>query len=254
MTETIILTLTAFATSILSAVIGMGGGVTLLGIMAILIPEGYMVVALHGVIQLVSNSTRTAVYRQHVHQPIIRQFFMGVIPGLGCAALIVFGLIQYFDITSASEFKVDFLKPLIGIYILWFLYLRKKTKFTSDSFFFWMGGLSGLVTVFIGAAGPLIAPFFIDRNLTKESVVATKAACQAMGHLGKMPIFIIFFGVDYLQQWPVLLPLVIAVYFGTRIGKKFLGSLSADLFRKLFKIVLTLIAVRLVIVELIVLF
>ena len=42
MTETIILTLVAFVTSILSAVIGMGGGVTLLGIMAILIPEGYM--------------------------------------------------------------------------------------------------------------------------------------------------------------------------------------------------------------------
>ena len=75
-----------------------------------------------------------------------------------------------------------------------------------------MGGLSGLVTVFIGAAGPLIAPFFIDRDLTKENIIATKAACQVMGHLGKMPIFIIFFGVDYLQQWPVLLPLVIAVY------------------------------------------
>ena len=103
MNETIILILAAFATSILSAVIGMGGGITLLGIMAILIPEGYMVVALHGVIQLVSNGTRTAVYRQHLHRPIIRQFSMGIIPGLGCAALIVFGLIQYFDITSASE-------------------------------------------------------------------------------------------------------------------------------------------------------
>ena len=254
MIETIILILAAFATSILSAVIGMGGGITLLGIMAILIPEGYMVVALHGVIQLVSNGTRTAVYRQHLHRPIIRQFSMGIIPGLGCAALIVFGLIQYFEITSASEFKVDFLKPLIGIYILWFLYLRKKTKLTSDRLFFWMGGLSGLVTVFIGAAGPLIAPFFIGRDLTKQNIIATKAACQVMGHLGKMPIFIIFFGVDYLQQWPVLLPLVIAVYFGTRIGKKFLGSLSADLFNKLFKIALTLIAMRLVIAELIVLF
>ena len=254
MIETIILILAAFATSILSAVIGMGGGITLLGIMAILIPEGYMVVALHGVIQLVGNSTRTAVYRQHVHRSIIRQFSMGVIPGLCCAALIVFGLIQYFDITSASQFKIDFLKPLIGIYILWFLYLRKKTKLRSDSLFFWMGGLSGLVTVFIGAAGPLIAPFFIDRGLTKENMIATKAACQAVGHLGKMPIFIIFFGVDYLQQWPVLLPLVVAVYLGTRIGKKLLGSLSPDLFKKLFKIALTLIAVRLVIVELILLF
>ena len=254
MTETIILTLVAFATSILSAVIGMGGGVPLLGIMAILIPEGYMVVALHGVIQLVGNSTRTAVYRQHVHRSIIRQFSMGVIPWLCCAALIVFGVIQYFDITSASEFKIDFLKPLIGIYILWFLYLRKKTELRSDSLFFWMGGLSGLVTVFIGASGPLIAPFFIDRGLTKENMIATKAACQAVGHLGKMPIFIIFFGVDYMQQWPVLLPLVVAVYFGTRIGKKLLGSLSPDLFKKLFKIALTLIAIRLVIVELIVLF
>lgn len=117
-----------------------------------------------------------------------------------------------------------------------------------------MGGLSGLVTVFIGAAGPLIAPFFIDRDLTKENVVATKAACQAVGHLGKMPIFIFFFGVDYLQQWQVLLPLVLAVYFGTRIGKKFLGSLSEVLFKRLFKFALTLIAIRLVIAEIFILF
>ena len=75
-----------------------------------------------------------------------------------------------------------------------------------------MGSLSGLVTVFIGAAGPLIAPFFIDRDLTKENIVATKAACQAIGHLGKMPIFIYFFDVNYLHHWSVLLPLIFAVY------------------------------------------
>ena len=45
MTETIILIIAAFVTSMISAVIGMGGGVTLLGIMAIIIPEGYLVVA-----------------------------------------------------------------------------------------------------------------------------------------------------------------------------------------------------------------
>jgi len=254
MTETIILTLAAFVTSILSAVIGMGGGVTLLGVMAILIPKGYMVVALHGMIQLVSNGTRTAVYREHIDYQIMKKFILGIIPGLFCAALIVFALIQYYNISSASELKIDFLKPLIGIYIIWFLYLRKKRKVISDTLFFWMGGLSGLVTVFIGAAGPLIAPFFIDRDLAKENVVATKAACQAVGHLGKTPIFIFFFGVDYMQQWPVLLPMVIAVYFGTRIGKKFLGTLSENLFRKLFKIALTLIAIRLVIAEIFVLF
>jgi len=64
--ELILLIITAFITSSISAVIGMGGGIILLGIMAILIPEGYMVIALHGIIQLVSNTTRTYVFRNHL--------------------------------------------------------------------------------------------------------------------------------------------------------------------------------------------
>ena len=138
--------------------------------------------------------------------------------------LIIIGFIIFFDFQSASEFKIDLLKPLIGIYIIWFLYLKKKKKIQSDGVFLLMGTLSGLVTVFIGAAGPLIAPFFIDRNLSKENIVATKAACQTIGHIGKIPIFIYFFGVNYFHHWYVLLPLVLAVYSGTKIGKWYLGK------------------------------
>ena len=247
MVEIITLISAAFITSIISAIIGMGGGVTLLGIMAIIIPEGYMVVAFHGIIQLVSNITRTTIYREHVYQPILKKFFIGIVPGLLCAVLIIIGLINYFNLNSASELKIDFLKPLIGIYIIWFLYLKKKRRIQSDKIFLLIGSLSGLVTVFIGAVGPLIAPFFIDRDLTKENIVATKAACQAIGHLGKMPIFIYFFGVNYLHHWSVLLPLVLAVYFGTKIGKKSLGLLSEQFFKKLFRLVLTIIAIRLIV-------
>ena len=64
--ESIILIVAALVTSSISAVLGMGGGVVLLGIMAIIIPEGYMVIALHGVIQLFSNTTRTFIYRARV--------------------------------------------------------------------------------------------------------------------------------------------------------------------------------------------
>ena len=118
MVKTIILIIAAFITSIISAIIGMGGGVALLGIMAIVIPEGYMVVALHGIIKLVSNITRTTIYREHVYQPILKKFFIGIVPGLLCAVLIIIGLINYFNLNFASELKIDFLKPLIGIYIL----------------------------------------------------------------------------------------------------------------------------------------
>ena len=64
--ETIILIIAAFITSAISAVIGMGGGIILLGIMAILIPDGYMVIALHGIIQLFSNTTRTYLFKEHL--------------------------------------------------------------------------------------------------------------------------------------------------------------------------------------------
>ena len=250
MMESVTLILAAFLTSTLSAVIGMGGGVTLLAIMAMVMPDGYLVVAYHGIIQLVSNATRTTVYRNEINLPLLARFSKGIIPGLFAAAGIVYGLIQYFDVSSASELKIDFLKPLIGIYIIWFLYLRKKNPI-SDKSFLWMGGISGLVTVFVGAAGPLIAPFFISRDMKKESVIATKAACQAIGHMGKMPIFIFLFGVNYIKDWSVILPLILAVYIGTKFGKGILGKIPEAIFKKIFRIALTLIAIRLILLNLI---
>jgi len=248
--ESIILVIAAFLTSFLSAVIGMGGGITLLGIMAIIIPTGYLVVAYHGIIQLVSNITRTTVYRQHIDKPIIKRFFIGLLPGLLLSAAMIYGATTYFNTLSAADLKIDFLKPAIGVYIIWFLYLKKKKKAISKESYKWMGVVAGIATVFIGAMGPLIAPLFINDKLKKESIIATKAACQAAGHLGKIPIFFLFFNVSYLDDWSVLLPLIIAVYIGTKIGKLMLGKLPEALFQNLFKAVLTLIAIQLIVIQL----
>ena len=57
--ENTVLIIAALLTSTLSAMIGMGGGIILLGLMAMLIPHGYIVIALHGMIQLIGNGTRT---------------------------------------------------------------------------------------------------------------------------------------------------------------------------------------------------
>ena len=65
-----------------------------------------------------------------------------------------------------------------------------------------------------------------------------------------MPIFIYFFDVNYLHHWYVLLPLILAVYFGTKIGKEYLGKLSEQFFTKLFRIALTIIALYLIVEQL----
>ena len=134
-----ILILAAFITSSISAVLGMGGGIILLSVMAIIIPEGYTVVALHGIIQLVSNFTRSFVFRQHIKKDIVRQYLPGALLGLSLSSLIIFNLITLFQMESAKEITIDFLKPLIGIFILWFLFGRRPQPKDDRANFFGVG-------------------------------------------------------------------------------------------------------------------
>ena len=161
-------------------------------------------------------------------------------------AIIIFILIQLFQVSSANEIKVDFLKPLIGIFIIWYLFLKGPKKKKESSSFIPVGGISGLSSIFVGATGPLIAPFFLSRNLLKENIIANKAACQMITHLTKIPLFIYFFNVKYLEEYTILLPLIFAVFLGTNFGKKILSFIPEKLFKKLFKIALFIIAIRLI--------
>ena len=236
----------AFITSSISAVLGMGGGIILLGIMALIIPEGYFVIALHGVVQLISNITRCFVFRRHIRSDIVYQFLPGAVLGLSLSALIILSMISFFHVESAKDIKVDFLKPLIGIFILWFLFGKRHKIKTEQPSFFGVGAISGICTVFIGATGPLIAPFFLKGKLTKENIIANKAICQAINHIGKMPIFILFFDFNYFSKMYVLVPLIIAVFVGTNIGKQIIQFIPEIIFRALFKGALTIIAFKLI--------
>ncbi|MBT5955651.1 MAG: sulfite exporter TauE/SafE family protein [Candidatus Marinimicrobia bacterium] len=249
MMETFILIIAAFITSSISAVLGMGGGIILLGIMAIIIPEGYMVIALHGIIQLVSNTTRTYVFKVHLKKDILKEFGIGVMVGLSASAIIIFTLIQLFNVESANQIKVDFLKPIIGLFIIWYLFLKGPKKEKHSKSFIGVGALSGVSSVFVGATGPLIAPFFLGAMLTKENIIANKAACQMMSHFGKIPLFIIFFKFNYIQSYDLLLPMVVAVFVGTNVGKKILSFIPEKLFKQLFRLTLLLIAIRLIVAE-----
>jgi uncharacterized membrane protein YfcA len=244
--ETAVLIISAFITSSISAVLGMGGGIILLAIMALIIPEGYMVIALHGIIQLFSNTTRTYIFRDSIKPKLIKEFSIGALIGSGISALIIIFLVQYYEVKSANDIKVDFLKPLIGVFIIWYLFIKNSKKDKKSKSFIRVGAISGLSSIFIGATGPLIAPFFLSRNLLKNNIIANKAACQMITHLTKIPLFIFFFNVNYLNQYYILIPLIVAVFIGTNFGKKILSFIPEKLFIKFFKFTLFIIALRLI--------
>ena len=247
--DIVILILSAFITSSISAVLGMGGGIILLGIMAVIIPEGYKVIALHGMVQLFSNTTRTYVFRKYVKTQLIKQFFNGALIGISFSVGIIITLIYYFDVQSANEIKVEVLKPFIGLFIVWNLFLKGPKKAKIVKSFVPVGLVAGLSSIFVGAVGPLIAPFFLGKSFNKEHIIANKAAAQIITHLSKIPLFIYFFNMDYTAELKILIPLILAVYIGTSFGKKILYFLPELFFKKLFKITLFIIAIRLILLS-----
>jgi len=162
---------------------------------------------------------------------------------------IIITLIYYFDVQSANEIKVEVLKPFIGLFIVWNLFLKGPKKAKIVKSFVPVGLVAGLSSIFVGAVGPLIAPFFLVKSFNKEHIIANKAAAQMITHLSKIPLFIYFFNMDYTAELKILIPLILAVYVGTSFGKKILYFIPELLFKKLFKITLFIISIRLILLS-----
>lgn len=71
----------AFISSILTALVGAGGGTGLLLVMLWFVPAAG-VVSVHGCIQLVSNTARVVLFRRHMHWPVIIRFVIPMSAGV----------------------------------------------------------------------------------------------------------------------------------------------------------------------------
>ena len=232
----LILLAAAVVTATISAILGMGGGLTLLALMTTLLPPA-LVVPLHGVIQLSSNFTRTWAFRRHIRWLVFAIYAVPTLLGMVLAAYLYSGS------------KLVWFRPLIGLFILLFLATRTRLpKLQEPPLWVYapVGVVVGFVAIFIGATGPLLAPFFLRRDYTKENIIATKAVCQSWLHLLKIPAFLAI-GFDYIPHLGALAALMVAVIVGTYIGKYLLNRISRERFFVLFQVVLGGIALLLIV-------
>jgi uncharacterized membrane protein YfcA len=230
-----ILAVTVFAASTLSGVLGMGGGIFLLAVMASLL-DPVAVVPVHGVVQLTSNVTRTVRLVRDVNW----RFFALYVPILGLGAFVA---TRFYRGADAPWFR-----PAIGWFVLAFLvwdrFKPKRIKVPN-----WAlvpaGFVGGMLTVLVGATGPYLAAFFLRDDMDRHEIVATKAAIQTVGHLVKIPAFFVI-GFDYAEHLPLLLPLLACAIAGTVAGTSILSKLSEKWFRRAFRVFLAVMAVRLI--------
>jgi uncharacterized membrane protein YfcA len=227
-----VLLVATLGTAALSAVVGMGGGMTLLAVMAALMPAAD-VVPLHGVVQLFSNGTRTLLLLRHVHTKIFLLYLVPAVLGVWIGA-------QVYTAGALVWFR-----PAVGAFILlWLATLRFEPRLGRLPLWIFapLGLFVGMFASLLGATGPLIAPFFLRDDLDPEQVIGTKAAVQIVTHFAKIPAFVAL-GYDYAAELHILVPLIVAAIVGTVLGRRVLAGLSGEMFRRIFYVVLAVIGV-----------
>ena len=231
----------AFIGSIVSAITGVAGGVIVLtALLATVDPRA--VVPIHSVVQLIANGSRLVTYVHHIQWRIVGRFAVTVLPGSLIGAWLI------------SLIEPGMLQTIIAIAILASLlmpdkYQKKKQVAPARWLFYGLGFINGILGMLIGSTGPLVTIALLYSGVVKERHIATKAACQAFSNIIKIPLFGFAIGFDYMQHASTIILLGAAVILGTLVGKHLLTMISRSAFTSLTRILLALIAFKMLLMK-----
>ncbi|AOS97507.1 Sulfite exporter TauE/SafE [Microbulbifer aggregans] len=230
-----LLLLACVVSAFVSAVTGGAGGILMFAALNVAIPLR-LLVPIHGAVQLINNAARIYYVREHIRWDFCIPFFVGCTLG---AVLMTLGLA-----------RLDWQElPLVLLAVLIFYTVFKPKRLPeirlAPGQFGWLGLVTGSFGILAGAVDPLLAPFFVRRDLTPKEVVASKSVMQAWCHALKVPAFI-YLGFAFSDHLGLILVLAVAAVVGTRIGVALLNRLDSELFFKLMRAALLLAGVRLV--------
>lgn len=232
-TSTLILLFTSFLTSILSGLIGMGGGILLLTVMAQYFPPADLI-PLHGLLQLGSNASRVVYGYRSFDRCITLQYAVGAIAGAALGSLWVLKIPEH-------AYQI-----VLGLFILAITFIplpqsRRRLALKWPL----VGAATTFLGVYVGATGPLIAPFFLSESLRKEALVTTKAAAQVFTHLFKVLAFFAL-GFQIGTYLPLLVGMLALSFAGNYVGTRFLHRIPDRWFTWLFQGLIALLAGRMI--------
>ena len=225
-----ILVVVSAATSFLTAAVGIGGGIVLLAVMAVLMPASALI-PVHGLVQLGSNAGRTAIMLRDVKTTVLLPFLAGSVVGAAIGGLTV------------VQLPPAVLKIGLAAFILWSAWGRPVAA--AGRFAIVLTGVfSSFLTMFFGATGSFISAMVKTLRLGRLEHVATHSACMVAQHLIKVAAFGLL-GFAYGPYLALIVAMVVSGFLGTVIGKRVLVRMRDRNFHGVLSVVLTLLALRL---------
>ena len=230
------ITSTAFVTSTLTALIGAGGGTALLLVMLWFVPAA-SVVPVHGCIQLVSNTARVVLFRRHMHWPVIIRFVIPMPAG-------VYVGLQLYGMLDQSALQL-----VIAGFGLLSLLVRVPGAVAGRAFPAWAylpaGFLIGGANMLVGVLAPILGALLRFERLDKERTVGTLGFFGFAGNVFKTAGFVLV-GFSFADYLPMIACASRATILGNLLGRRRLGGISSAGFAAAFRIMLGLLALKLV--------
>ena len=219
-------------TSLITASVGAGGGLLLLAVMTMFLPVA-SAIPLHGVIQLGSNASRAALLLRHVRAPVLLAFAAGAVAGAAAGS------------QALVRVPEAWLQLILGAFVLVLAWVPvPRLRAGSTAGVAGAGVVTTVLTLFVGATGPVVAAFFHALRLERLTHVGTFSACMLIQHGLKIAVFGLA-GFAFGPYLPFLAAMLVSAFVGTWLGRQLLLRLDDARFHRLLAAVLTLLALRL---------
>lgn len=229
---TLALVALSFVTSLITATFSLGGGSLMIAAMTLVLPP-LVVIPVHGCVQLGSNAGRALVMRAHIQWHFILWVSLGAALG------------SFIGGSFANLLPERWFAAAIGLFVLVTTWLPQGRFMARGAPVQFVGGvLVSAVGMVVGAAGPLVAAF-VRGIADRRQLVATHAMLNSFQHVFKVVVFVAtgFAIGDYL---PLILVMVVAGFAGTAVGSRLLTRVPEHVFRLVFRILLSLVALELI--------
>lgn len=222
----------ASVTSLITASLGIGGGMLLLAVMAGVMPISALI-PVHGLVQLGSNANRALMTWRHIDWQFLRMFAAGSLLGAFAASFVVIQL------------PLVAIQVAISLFILLSIWTpRAITKSQSTINHSISGAFTTFLSMFVGATGPLVATFVKRAHSDKMTITATLSSSMTFQHALKAAVFMSI-GFSFWQWSGLIILMILSGAIGTWVGLRILKKITSHHFSMMFNLLLTLLAIRL---------
>ena len=223
----------SLVTSFLGISTGAAGGLLLLAIMTTVLPP-LVLIPIHTVVQLGSGVTRTLFMWRHVMVGTLAPFLIGAVIGATIGAHVFIVL------------PISILQGILGIFIIAVTWLPRIGRMGGERARYAVLGFgTSFLGMFVSATGSLLAPWIAGNAPNRHAQVATFGALMTISHIAKLMAFG-FLGFAVGRYVPLMAGMVLTGALGNWIGERALDRVSEGNFRWVFRVILTLLGLRLI--------